>query len=250
MRDLFDRVGTPLATPEMPGGFLAGRRLAAIDGACLDVVDTAASTEFSGRPASSRGEQVAFLQVRLMALAVCASHAVLGATVGACSASEIELARDLDQRLPPGMLALVDRGFYGFRLWAEAAVWRVKKNLRPWHVETLPDRSWLARIVPTSGVGRAKAAPLTVRVIDYTIDDGRGNPEEYRLLTALLDPLEAPAESLAASCVQRWEIESAFDELNLSTRTQSSSALEVSRPGATRDLAASVLPLSDPNSDG
>lgn len=82
MRDLFDRVGTPLATPEMPGGFLAGRRLAAIDGACLDVVDTAASTEFSGRPASSRGEQVAFLQVRLMALAVCASHAVLGATVG------------------------------------------------------------------------------------------------------------------------------------------------------------------------
>lgn len=71
---------------------------------------------------------------------------------GRCSTSEIELARDLVQLLRPGMLALADREFYGFRLWEQAAatgadlLWRVKKNLRPRHVETLPDGSWLARI--------------------------------------------------------------------------------------------------------
>lgn len=69
MRDLFARVATPLATPEMPGGLLAGRLLVAIDGTCLHVADTAANTEFFGRPASSRGEQAAFSQVRSVALA-------------------------------------------------------------------------------------------------------------------------------------------------------------------------------------
>lgn len=224
VRDLFARVAAPLATPEMPGAFLAGRRLVAIDGTCLDVADTAGNAEFFGRPCSSRGEQAAFPQARLVALAECATHAVLDATVGACSTSEIELARDLVTWLEPGMLVLADRGFYGFRLWEQAAatgadlLWRVKVNLHPRHVETLPDGSWLARIVPTSGTGRAKTPPLTVRVIDYTLDDGRDNPEEYRLLTTLLDPDEAPAETLAAAYVQRWEIESTFDELKTHQR--------------------------------
>ena len=38
---LFERVARPLATTETPGSFLAGRRLVAIDGTCLDVADTA-----------------------------------------------------------------------------------------------------------------------------------------------------------------------------------------------------------------
>ncbi len=52
-----------------------------------------------------------------------------------------------------------------------------------------------------------------MRVIDYTIDDGRENPEEYRLLTTILDPAEAVAEDLAAAYARRWEIESVVDEL-------------------------------------
>ncbi len=94
----------------------------------------------------------------------------------------------------------------------------MKTNLRPRHLETLDDGSWLARIVPTSGPNRATTEPLTVRVIDYTVEDGRDNPEEYRLLTTILDPAEAGAEDLAAAYAQRWEIETTFDELKTHQR--------------------------------
>jgi hypothetical protein len=50
-----------------------------------------------------------------------------------------------------------------------------------------------------------------VRVIDYTIDDGRDRePVSYRLLITLLD--------LAAAYAHRWEIESAFEELKTHQR--------------------------------
>lgn len=224
VRELFHRVARPIATPQTPGAFVAGRRVLAIDGTCLDLADTPANTETFGRPGSARGEQAAFPQARLVAIAECATHAILDATIGACATSEIELTRTLAARLQPGTLVLADRGFYGFRLWEQAAatgadlLWRVKKNLRPTHLETLEDGSWLARIAPSSGPNRAATPPLTVRVIDYDIDDGRENPERYRLITTILDPAEAPAEELAAAYVQRWEIESTFDELKTHQR--------------------------------
>ena len=224
VRDLFTRVARPLAGPETAGSWLAGRRLVAIDGTCLDLADTPANVDYFGRPASNRGEHAAFPQARLVALAECGTHAILDAEIGPCSTSEIALSRELIGRLKPGVLALADRGFYGFTLWQQAAatgadlLWRVKTNLRPRYLETLADGSWLARIVPTSGTDRRETTPLKVRVIDYTIDDGRDNPESYRLLTTILDPTEASAEDLATAYSERWEIESAFDELKTHQR--------------------------------
>ena len=122
------------------------------------------------------------------------------------------------------MLLLADRGFYGFDMWTRAAatgadlLWRVKSTLSPRHLETLEDGSWLAQIIPTSGTQRAHRTPLTVRVIDYTLDDGRDNPEQYRLLTTILDPADAPAQELALAYAQRWEIENTFDELKTHQR--------------------------------
>lgn len=154
----------------------------------------------------------------------CGTHAILDAELGPCTTSEIALSRDLVDRLKPGTLVLADRGFYGFQLWQHAAasgadlLWRVKTNLRPRHLETLPDGSWLAEIIPTSGAGRKSTPPLKVRVIDYTINDGRENTESYRLLTTILDPAEASAEDLATVYSERWEIESIFDELKTHQR--------------------------------
>jgi len=219
LRDLFARVARPVAGADTPGSWLAGRRLVAIDGTCVDVPDTPANADFFGRPPASRGEQSAFPQARLVAVAECGTHAIFDAVLGACRSSEIEMARALAGRLEPGMLVLADRGLYGFKLWSQAAgtgadlLWRVKTTLRPRHVQTLPDGSWLARIVATSGANRARTPPLNVRVVDYTIDDGRDNPEHYRLLTTILDPDQASATQLASAYAQRWEIESVFDEL-------------------------------------
>jgi len=224
VRDLFVRVARPLARADTPGSWLAGRRLVAIDGTCLDLADTPANEEFFGRPGSGRGERSAFPQARLVALAECGTHALFDARIGGCATSEIELARELLDRLEPGMLALADRGFYGFNLWKRAAdtgadlLWRVNATLQPREVDTLPDGSWLAEITPSSGPGRRSVAPMTVRVIDYTIDDGRDNPEQYRLLTTILDPEQADATDLATAYTQRWEIESTFDELKTHQR--------------------------------
>jgi hypothetical protein len=221
LAELFARVAQPIATSSTPGAWLAGRRLVAIDGSCLDVADSAENAEHFGRPGVNKGEKAAFPQARLVALAECGTHAIFDAVVGPCATSEPVLAEQLIDRLQPGMLLLADRGFTSYALWRKAIatgadlLWRAKTNLRPEHVQTLDDDSWLARIRLSTD---KNAEPITVRVIDYTIDDGRENAEHYRLFTTITDPDQAPATELAAAYVERWEIELAFDELKTHQR--------------------------------
>lgn len=59
---------------------------------------------------------------------------------------------------------------------------------------------------------------MLIRVIDYTIDDGRDNPTTYRLFTTLTDPGQVSAADLAAAYTERWEIELALDELKTHQR--------------------------------
>jgi hypothetical protein len=77
--------------------------------------------------------------------------------------------------------------------------------------------TWLTELRPSGNAGH-KVAPLTIRVIDYQLDDGRLKDTTYRLFTTLLDPAEAPAVDLAVAYAQRWEIESTFDELKTHQR--------------------------------
>ena len=220
---LFRRVAKPLAGPDALGAWLAGLRLVAVDGTSLDVADTAANVEFFGRPGVSKGEKSAFPQARVVALAECGTHAIFDAELGPYKTSEVALTGPLLDRLTPGMLMLADRGFYSYALWQRAAttgaelMWRLRSDLRPRFVETLPDGSWLAQILP-SGKKRRSSEPITVRIIEYSIDDGRENAETYRLATTIVDPDRAPADQLALAYAQRWEIESAFDELKVHQR--------------------------------
>ncbi len=221
---LFDRVAQPLATKTTPGSWLAGRRLVAIDGTTLDVADSDVNHEYFGRPGVNKGERSAFPQARVVAVAECGTHAIFDAVVGPYTTGENTLARDLVERFEPGMLVLADRGFCGFPLWSRAAatgadlLWRASSTMKPTLIETLDDGSWLATLRPSTGPDR-DAKALTIRVIDYQIDDGRGDPTgPYRLFTTLLDPVEAPAEELAYAYAQRWEIEIAFGELKTHQR--------------------------------
>lgn len=223
VKALFDRVAAPLATEETSGAWLAGRRLVAIDGTCLDVADSDQNDEYFGRPGVNKGERSAFPQARLVGVAECGTHAIFDAVVGPYTTGENTLARDVIGRLEPGMLALADRGFCGFPLWSLAVetgadlLWRARSDLKPRHVEDLPDGSWLAQFRPSGNAGR-NADPLAIRVIDYEIDDGRGEVGPFRLFTTLLDPDEAPAADLALAYAQRWEIELVFDELKTHQR--------------------------------
>ena len=55
-------------------------------------------------------------------------------------------------------------------------------------------------------------------MIEYTIKDGREPTGPFRLITTILDHHDASAIELAGAYAQRWEIESAFDELKTHQR--------------------------------
>ena len=220
---LFSRVARPLAAKDAPGCWLAGRRLVAIDGTCLDLPDTPANDGFFGRPGVMKGERSAFPQARVVALAECGTHAMFDAVIVPYTTSENAASVELLGRLEPGMLCLADRGFYSFKAWENACgtgadlLWRVKDNLRLEPVQDLPDGSWLADVFD-SKADRRRLHPVRVRVISYTIEDGRDPTGPYRLITTLLDHNQAPATQLAAAYAQRWEIETSFDELKTHQR--------------------------------
>jgi len=223
MAKLFEAVAQPLATKDTPGCWLAGRRLVAIDGTCLDLADTPANDAFFGRPGVMKGERSAFPQARVVALAECGTHAIFEAAIGPYTTSENALAGELLDRLTPGMLCLADRGFYSFEAWQRASktgadlAWRVKDNLKLDSIEDLPDGSWLAEVFHSTQDAR-RQHPITVRVIEYTIDDGRDEAGPFRLITTILDHRIAPAVALASAYTQRWEIETVLDELKTHQR--------------------------------
>ncbi len=55
-------------------------------------------------------------------------------------------------------------------------------------------------------------------MIDYRLEGIEGSEPIYRLATTILDPDKAPAGELAALYHERWEIETAFDELKTHLR--------------------------------
>jgi len=220
---LFERVAVPLASVGQPGAWLAGRRLVAIDGTTFDVADSVVNDEFFGRPGTAKGERSAFPQVRVVALAECGTHAIFDAEIGTYRESEAVLSRRLVDRLEPGMLLLADRGYTGFDLWQQAVatgadlLWRAKSNVRPRLIEVLADGSWLGEMRRNNA--KLDTEHIVVRVVDYTVDDGRDRDTgPFRLFTTILDPTEVTATELAAAYAQRWEIESAFDELKTHQR--------------------------------
>jgi hypothetical protein len=229
LKVLFEQVARPLARPATPGSWYRDWRVLAIDGTTFDVPDTPENAERFGRPGSSRsaarGDRAAFPQVRVVAVAECGTHAITAATLGACTVAEATLARDLFAGLGKGELLIADRGFAGLPLWRAACaggadlLWRVRANIVLPVRKELPDGSYLSEIVATADHYRRKD-PTVVRVLEYTLDDP-GRPEQtapYRLITTILDHRKAPARELAALYCQRWEIETALDELKTHQR--------------------------------
>ena len=226
LRGLFEEVAAPLAQPATVGAFYRGLRLVSIDGTCLDVADTEANAQAFGRPGSGRGQGVgAFPQLRLVGVAECATHALFDVAVGPLSDDERTLAGRVLGVLGPGMLCLADRGFYSYELWNQAAgsgaqlLWRTKASHRLPVIERLSDGSFLSEIYAPQD-RRRREHGMPVRVIEYELDDPGGPADEtrYRLLSTILDCDQAPASELAPLYAQRWEFESALDELKVHQR--------------------------------
>src|SRR6266542_851970 len=90
---LFAKAARPLATPDTPGAWYRRWRLLAVDGATLDVADTADNEAAFGRAKSGRGEGTgAFPQVRVVGLVECGTHATIKAAMGSYATGETTLA--------------------------------------------------------------------------------------------------------------------------------------------------------------
>jgi hypothetical protein len=220
LRVLFEATVRPLATDATRGAWYRGLRLVAMDGATLDAPDTTENDEQFGRPGSGRGEgKGAFPQIRLVGVAECGTHAIFAAAIGPYSSPERTLATYVLPAVVPGMLLMADRGFTSHELWQTASatgadlLWRATNVFSLPVLHELPDGSYLSHLI------RKGHQPIAVRVIEYTIDDGRAPEDEhYRLVTTLLDPGQAPALELAELYAQRWEFETALDELKTHQR--------------------------------
>jgi hypothetical protein len=222
LRQLFRRTVRPLAGPETLGAFYRGMRMRVIDGVHLDVPDTAANAAAFGRPSTTRHGQAvagAYPQVLVVYLQEAGTHTVQEALLRRANGSEHSAAGRLLRQVPAGDLVLWDCGFYSYGLLAQAAerrvhvLGRVPSHVRLRPIRFLADGSYLAEVRPTwrqGGAGR----PVTVRVLEYTLDDPArpGHGERHRLVTTLLDAEKYPARELIGLYHQRWEIEIANDE--------------------------------------
>jgi IS4 transposase len=82
----------------------------------------------------------------------------------------------------------------------------------------LPDGSFLSTLYEYWYDRKKSRNGIQVRVVEYTLEGMEGAESIYRLATTILDPEKAPAKELAALYHERWEIESAFDELKTHLR--------------------------------
>jgi len=220
---LHDELVAPIAVKRTQGAWYRDWRLVSVDGSTMDVADNQDNEKAFGRPAASRGSS-AYPQVRFVSLVENGTHVLFGTRLGGYHEGEITLAHKVLPSLKKGMLCLGDRNFFGFDLWKKARatgadlLWRVKKNLRLPCEERLSDGSYLSTIYRSDKDRRRGIHGVRVRVIEYTLEGVVDAEPIYRLVTSILDPDQAPAKELAALYHERWEIETALDELKTHLR--------------------------------
>ncbi len=223
LRQLHDAVVKPIAVPATRGAWYRGWRLVSLDGSTLDIADEDANAAAFGRPGSSRGGS-ACPQIRFVSLVENGTHVLFASQMAGYETGEIRLARAVLPGLRKGMLCLADREFFGFEFWGLAReggadlLWRIKKNMRLAREQCLPDGSYISHIYPSGRDWRRETKGVQVRVIDYRLEGVADSEPIYRLITTILASDAAPAKDLAALYHERWEIETALDELKTHLR--------------------------------
>jgi transposase IS4-like protein/DDE family transposase len=223
VKQLHDDIVEPIAVKKTRGAWYRNWKVVSLDGSTLDIADTQENQAAFGRPGASRGSS-AYPQIRFVSLVENGTHVLFGTEMAGYSTGEITLTKSALKRLKPGMLCLADRNFLGYELWKQARatgadlLWRGKKHLRLEREKELPDGSYLSQIYPSERDWRKKINGIRVRVIEYTLEGVPDAEPLYRLVTTILDHNAAVAEELAALYHERWEIETALDELKTHLR--------------------------------
>jgi hypothetical protein len=164
--------------------------------------------------------------VRGSYLLECATHLIVDALFRPQRPNEQHGAFALLRSVQPGMLVLLDRGFHSARLiqviraLRAHVLGRLASNVVPRYLRQLSDGPYLAYLYPEDDAGKQQGRPLLVRIIEYTIDDPQraGHGELHRLVTTLLNPRTVGAKDLILCYHERWEIETAIDDIDTPQR--------------------------------
>lgn len=225
LKRLYEQTVKPIATADTKGAFYRAWHVVAMDGSTLEVPDTEANQKAFGRPPSPSGGESAFPLIRAVGLVEVGTRVLFAGVLGSYDTGEITLARQVVPHLRPGMLCLADRYFPGYPLWKQAIdtgadlLWRVRQVIHFPMEKRLPDGSFVSWFrPPRQARDEPKAEPIPVRVIDYQVQGPECKEEVIRVLTSILDHEAAPADELAALYHERWEFETALDELKTHLR--------------------------------
>ena len=213
----------PIATPSTKGAWFKHWRLVSLDGSTLDVADEPAHR---GGLRPARAPATAKAPIRKSASSLwwrTARTCLFGTHMAGWH------QRDrLDHACPAGPAAghAVPGGSELLRL----RVWdsRLRHRRRPALAgqderslpceQRLPDGSYLSYVYPSDKDRRQGTNGVKIRVIEYRLEGVADAEPIYRLVTTILDPTMASAEELAALYHERWEIETALDELKTHVR--------------------------------
>jgi len=165
----------------------------------------------------SPGRQANTFNLRLRGCRIAAWPEPGSAVTGPYSAGEKTLTAGLLPKLGEGMLVLADRNFAGYELWRDAVaagadlLWRIGVSFSLPVDRVLDDGTYRSVLKAPRQLRKAGAAGITVRVIEYRLEDEAGEVSEtFALITTLLDPAAAPAGELAVLYHARWQIETAL----------------------------------------
>lgn len=230
MRRLFERsVETWLDA--VPGTYVAGRRVFAMDGSTLKVPDTPGNRAHFGLPGSDRG-RAAYPQLRMVNLRDAGSRISLAVRTGPYRTGELDLARSLVESVPAGSVVLMDRAFMSYDLIHDLHergvdfVVRARSIIKSEVVAQLGPADAIVRVhLPRYWRARRPDLPRTwlLREVRYLPQKG---VDPIRLFTSLMLTEALGGKQLAELYPQRWQEETAYDEI----KTHQLESTTITRP--------------------
>ena len=230
LRRLFERSASAWVE-SLPGTYVAGRRVFAMDGATLKVPDTEENREYFGLPGSHRG-RAGYPQLRMVNLRDVGSRVSLAARFGPYRRGELDLARRLVDSVPAGSVVLMDRGFMSSDLLHDLHergvdfVVRARSIIKSTVVVALGPGDAIVRLeLPRYWRTRRPDLPRSwlLREVRYLPAKG---VEPIRLFTSLMLSEAISGRRLADLYPQRWQEETAYDEI----KTHQLESTTITRP--------------------
>lgn len=193
-----------------------GKLLLALDGTTFKVANSQENLLRFGLPKTSRGK-AAFPQMRALFLGSAKMRFLIAGIFAPYRRAEIHMAHRMIPLIPPNSLVLLDRNFnaWAFLLGIGNSgsdfLVRAKDNIRGIPLCTLGAGDRLVRMYINPRARHRN--PWIPRHVVLREISARIQGVPYRFFTSLLDPQAFPAVDLVLRYADRWQVETAFDEL-------------------------------------